>query len=193
MCCYVHSGNQHLYYKLIDLFTTKIFEQQFPSICNDIVGVIYRHPNMSTTEFTDHKLNDLMLKLSLERNKKIYIADFNFDLLKTSTHSEISSNLLIPLITLPTKINKKNNRLIDNIFTNQFNPDTISGNLTVNMSDHLPSFIMSPRSNQNHLPKKHNIYKRDLKNFDRENFILDILGTNWNNTIIQDNADLSFN
>ena len=49
------------------------------------------------------------------------------------------------------------------------------------------------RSNQNHLPKKHNIYTRDLKNFDRENFISDILGTNWNNTIIQDNADLSFN
>ena len=52
---------------------------------------------------------------------------------------------------------------------------------------------MSPRSNQNHLRKKHNIYTRDLNNFDRENFILDILGTNWNNTIIQDNADLSFN
>ena len=52
---------------------------------------------------------------------------------------------------------------------------------------------MSPRSNQNHLSKKHNIYTRDLKNFDRENFILDILGTNWNNTIIQDSADLSFN
>ena len=55
-------------------------------------------------------------------------------------------------------------------------------------------FLQIPlRSNQNHLPKKHNIYTRDLKNFDRENFILDILGTNWNNTIIQDNADLSFN
>ena len=79
---------------------------------------------MSTTEFTDHKLNDLMLKLSLECNKKIYIAgDFNFDLLKTSTHSDtsnfynkISSNLLIPLIALPTKINKKNNTLIDHLY-----------------------------------------------------------------------------
>ena len=76
-------------------------------------------------------------------------------ILKTSTHSDtsnfynkISSNLLIPLIALTTKINKKNNTLIDNNFTNQFNPDTISGNLTVNISDHLPSFIMSPRSNQ---------------------------------------------
>ena len=32
-----------------------------------------------------------MLKLSLEQNKRIYIAgDFNFDLLKTSTHSDTS-------------------------------------------------------------------------------------------------------
>ena len=192
--------------KDLEIYQSKYIESTFievinPKESNDIVGVIYRHPNMSTTEFTDHKLNDLMLKLSLERNKKIYIAgDFNFDLLKSSTHSDtsnfynkVSSNLLIPLIALPTKINKKNNTLIDNIFTNQFNDDTISGNLTVNISDHLPSFIMSPRTNQNHLPKKHNIYTRDFKNFDRENFILDILGTNWNNTIIQDNADLSFN
>ena len=72
--------------------------------------------------------------------------DFNFDLLKTSNHSDTSSfyeknssNLLIPHITLPTRINKKNNTLIDNIFSNQYNPDTISGNLTVNISDHYPA------------------------------------------------------
>ena len=143
---------------VLDYPSTHLCRELFFPMCkllHGIVGVIYRHPNMSTTEFTDHKLNDLMLKLSLERNKKIYIAgDFNFDLLKTSTHSDtllihlhsdisnfynkISSNLLIPLIALPTKSNKKNNTLIDNIFTNQFNPNTISGNLTVNISDHLP-------------------------------------------------------
>ena len=156
---------------------------------------------MDTTQFTDDKLNELMLKLSHERNKRVYIAgDFNFDLLKTSTHNatslfynKITSNLLIPLIALPTKINRKNNTLIDNILTNQFNPDTISGNLTVNISDHLPSFMISPRSNQYHLPKKHNLYIRDLNKFDRENFMLDILDTEWNSLIDEGNANLSFN
>ena len=31
----------------------------------------------------------------------------------------------------------KNDTLIDNIFTNQLNPDILSGNLTVGISDHI--------------------------------------------------------
>ena len=40
-----------------------------------------------------------------------------------------------------------------------------------------------PKSNQNHLPKRHNLYKRDRKNFkDNEDFMLfreDFLEINW--------------
>ena len=72
---------------------------------------------------------------------------------------KMSSNLLVPLISVPTKINTKNDTLIDNIFTNQLNSETLAGNLTVNFSDgHLPSFALFPKPNQNHLPKKHNLY-----------------------------------
>ena len=50
------------------------------------------------------------------------------------------SNFLIPVILLPTKINTKNDTLIDNIYTNQYDPSTMTGNLTVYFSDgHLPS------------------------------------------------------
>ena len=192
--------------KDLEIYQSKDLESSFieiinPKESNDIIGVIYRHPNMDTTKFIDEKLNDLMMKLSLERNKKVYIAgDFNFDLLKISSHADtsnfydkVTSNLLLPIISLPTKINNTNNTLIDNIFSNQFNPDTISGNLTVNISDHLPSFMITPRLNQNHLPKKHNMYTRDLKNFDRQNFLNEILLTDWNSTIVDDDANLSFN
>ena len=94
---YVAKGLNFKPRKDIEIYQSKDLESTFIEVINpkesiDIVGVIYRHPNMSTTEFTDHKLNDLMLKLSLEQNKKIYIAgDFNFDLLKTSTHSDTSN------------------------------------------------------------------------------------------------------
>ena len=151
---------------------------------------------MDTTDFIDHKLSYLMDKLSCERNKKVYIAgDFNFDLLKVASHTatanfydKLTSNLIIPTISLPTKINNKNNTLIDNIFTNQFNPDMISGNLTVNISDHLPSFLICPRANQNHLPKKHNIHVRDFKNFNQEDFVHEVSEINWENN----DANLSF-
>ena len=87
----------------------------------------------------------------------------------------MTANLLVPLILVPTKINTKNDTLMDNIFTNQFNSETISGNLTVNFSDgHLPSFAIFPKPNQNHLPKKHNLYTRDIKNMDKVNFLIDL-------------------
>ena len=54
-----------------------------------------------------------------------------------------------------------------------------TGNLLLGISDHLPSFPIVPKPNQNHIPKKHNIYKRFTKNIDRENLILDFLSINW--------------
>ena len=49
----------------------------------------------------------------------------------------MSSNFLCPYNSIPTKISTQNDTLIDNIFSNQLNPDIRSGNLTVGISDHL--------------------------------------------------------
>ena len=97
---------------------------------NDIVGVIYRHPKMATNIFIENKLTYLMNTLITENKKNIYIAgDFNFDLLKFASHQDtanffnkMTSNLLTPLIIIPTKINSNNDTVIDNIFSNQYNP-----------------------------------------------------------------------
>ena len=93
----------------------------------------------------------------------------NFDLIKTSTHQAssdfyeiLSTNFLLPMILLPTKINSNADTLIDNIFSNYYNPNIISGNLTISISDHLPSFAIFPLSINDSIPTKHNIYKRDF-------------------------------
>ena len=149
---------------------------------NDIIGVIYRHPKMELDNFNDNFLSPFMDTLSLEKNKNVYIAgDFNVNLLNVSQHTDSSnffnilcSNQLLPAISIPTKINNSGNHtLIDNIFTSIFNPDTISGNISFDTPDgHLPSFVIIPKANHNHLPKKHNFYKRCLKNFNpnKDNF-----------------------
>ena len=192
--------------KDLEIYESKELESSFVEIINnkesnDIVGVIYRHPKMDTNIFIENKLTYLMNKLIKENKKNIYIAgDFNFDLLKFASHQDtakifnkMTSNLLTPLIIIPTKINSSNDTLIDNIFTNHYNPDTISGNLTLNISDgHLPSFMITPKSNQNHLPKNHNIYTRDLQNFDRENFFLDLLSIDRDDNIDENNVNTSF-
>ena len=105
----------------------------------------------------------------------------------------MTSNVFIPHIIVPTKINTRNDTLIDDIFSNHYNPDNISGNLTVNISDgHLPSFIIIPKSNQNHLPKNHNIFTGDQKNFDRVSFFRDLALINWNDVIDVNDSNRSF-
>ena len=167
---------------------------------NDIIGVIYRHPCMIASEFFDDHLKTITEKISNE-NKKVFIAgDFNFNLINAASHNDtfeffdtMMSNFLLPVITLPTKINRGNNSLIDNIFTNHLHPDTISGNLELNLSDgHLPSFMIMPRKNQNHLPKKHNVHTRSTKNFDSETFLRDYQNINWDEVIDTTKNDVNF-
>ena len=108
-------------------------------------------------------------------------------------YEKLTSNLIAPLITIPTKINTKNDTLIDNIFSNFLQPGLVSGNSTLNVSDgHLPSFVIFPKSKSFNIPKKHNLFTRDIKNVNKENFILDIAAINWNEVIVENYANASF-
>ncbi|MEO2220739.1 MAG: reverse transcriptase family protein, partial [Nitrosopumilus sp.] len=92
----------------------------------------------------------------------------------------ITSNLMVPHIVLPTRITSNSKTLIDNIFSNSVNFEKgISGNITASISDHLPQFLIIPKENY-HPPKKHNLFKRDMKNFDKETFVAELININWN-------------
>ena len=72
-------------------------------------------------------------------------------------------------------------------------PDSISGNLTATVSDHLPQFLIVSNIFSNHPSNKSNIYERDWSNFDQKNLILDYFSINWNETlkIEEQNIDYS--
>ena len=62
--------------KDLEIYAKKDLESCFVEIINkktsnEIVGVIYRHPNMDTNTFTDEKLTEVMHILSREKNKKV--------------------------------------------------------------------------------------------------------------------------
>ena len=133
----------------LNIYQEKGAESTFVEIVNknksnSIVGVIYRHPSMCEEEFNENFLRNLIHKFHNENNQNIYIAGyFNFDLIKISDHQAtadfydlLTSNFLLPMVLLTTKMNSRIDTLIDNIFTNHFNPDTVSGNLTLAISDH---------------------------------------------------------
>ena len=166
---------------------------------NSIVGVVYRHPTMDQNEFINDHLVQLTKLLSKE-NKPMYITgDWNFNLLEFSKHEEtlafyetMMATLLAPSITIPTRFNNSGGTLIDNIFTNSILPDISSGNLKVSISDHLPSFLIIPIEKRQHKPTNKIQYKRDTKNFSKDDFILDYLNIDWDSELQLEKNDASF-
>ena len=56
----------------------------------------------------------------------------------------------VPVINKPSRIAQNSAKLIDNIFVNNVDPDSIQGLLYTDISDHLPIFMIAKRCN----PKK---------------------------------------
>ena len=100
--------------------------------------------------------------------------------------------MFLPHIVQPTRISTTSKTLTDNIFSNIHTPNSISGNLTASISDHLPQFLIAPDIFLNSSPPKSNIYKRDWNNFDQKNFILDYLAVDWADVIKSENKNIDF-
>ena len=98
-------------------------------------------------------------------------------------------NSFIPLILQPTRVTSHFDTLIDNIFSN-IDPDIISGNLAVTISEHLPQFAIIPNMFGNTRSNKGNIYEGDCSKFDRENFILDYFSTEWEDLLKTDELNV---
>ena len=186
-----------LLYKALHL--ESVFVEIFiPKKSNLIVGCIYRHPCMSINEFND-LLSPILHMISKENKTIILLGDFNIDLIKCSidVHTSdflnlVSSYNLLPYITLPTRVTDRSQTLIDNIFSNSTNTKTISGNLTTTVSDHLPQFFICPDFNKRFIPRKHNIYRRNINNYDKASLLADFQNTDWNNIINIDSLDTNY-
>lgn len=107
----------------------------------------------------------------------------------------MTSNLFIPHIIHPTRITSHSKTLIDNIFSNSPNfSQGMSGNLTISISDHLAQFLIIPLD-IGYVPRRISLYKRDIKNFDRENFFIDLISIDWTAVLKleNENPNQSFN
>ena len=75
------------------------------------------------------------------------MGDFNVDLLKTSSNNSareffnnLSTHFLTPYVLQPTRLKSKT--LIDNIFLNSLEYQAMSGNLLIEIADHLTQFVI---------------------------------------------------
>ena len=138
-------------------------EIKFKGKKNIIAGCVYKHPKMCIDEFNS-LFEPLLEKLSKENKQLYFLGDFNIDLLKIDDPSDggkiedfynlLCSHFLVPHINIPTRITSTSATLIDNIFSNNLDfTQSISRNLTVSISDHLPQFLLVPHKKVE-IPKK---------------------------------------
>ena len=69
--------------------------------------------------------------------------------------------------------------LIDNIYSNTFLNNTFSGNIIIEIADHLLQFVSIDTSKIEY--NKFKYYKRNYRNFFEETFLADITIQKWNN------------
>ena len=91
-------SNNLSFQKRDDLIISKDFELESTFIeinlqknDNIIIGCIYRHPNMSITEFNEKFLPLLLDKITLENKTCFLLGDFNINLLNVNSNNQISN------------------------------------------------------------------------------------------------------
>ena len=109
------------------------------------------------------------------------MGDFNIDLLNYDSHSETDNfinlmifHYLLPHILHPTRITDNSATIIDNIFSNGLESDTISGSLLSQISDHFPQFLVIKNTTVDY---RH--CTLDYSKFAESSFVSDFTGLSW--------------
>ena len=163
------------------------------------MGCIYRHPgsDIPIQEFTNYHLDPILEKIGSENKQCVLMGDFNVDLLKTNSHiassefyNNLTSHFFTPYILEPTRLHSKT--LIDNIFFNSLEYQSLSGNLFIEISDHLIQFlILQGFVKERSLPDT-NLFRRDLSNFNEREFEEVVLSMNWDKICNLEGNDPNF-
>ena len=98
---------------------------------NIVVCCSYRHPDTDVTKFIEY-LESVLSKV--DKNKIVCVmGDFNINLLNYESHNDTNeftnsmvSHHMLPQILQPTRVTDHSAIVIDNIFTNATNFETIS-------------------------------------------------------------------
>ena len=122
---------------------------------NIICGCIYRHPNKDPTKFLKY-IESTISKIDCYKYEIFLIGDFNIDLLQYDSNTisndfinSMTAHSFLLYILQPTRITDHSATVIDNIFSNITDSESISGNLTTLISDHFIQFMFIKNINPN--------------------------------------------
>ena len=176
------------------------YETFIPGVGPTVIGVIYKHPNSTIAGLKAFKniLQESLEKVNKEKKCCILLGDINIDGMKISKNEvrdffEMTlENNFIPLVSLPTRIQKDTCSTIDHIFINSAlvrkTHTRISGNLYADLSDHLPNFLAlgskRPLHSQENRPKIRIFSEKNTENFNNT-----LLSADWNQVYQTEDPD----
>ena len=101
----------------------------------------------------------------------------------------ILSNSFIPHITLLIRITEKSATLIDNIFTNNYEHNCASDNITTYISNHIPQFFIIEDLKQTPNKEIPTISLRDYTIFIDDAFKAELRELNW--SLVTENSEVN--
>lgn len=167
-----------------------------------IIGGIFRHPNQQVEEFKHH-MDTVLGKLAHQKYPCIIAGDINIDLAKCNDNRDMAeyvdtllTNNFMPAIILPTRITSRTATLIDHIYYNEGtkHSDSVTvkaGNFVVDISDHLPNYLLLLNHKQQETNKRPMTRIFSLKN--KANFINELQETDWTSVDNLNNVDEAYN
>ena len=176
------------------------YETFIPGIGPTVIGVIYKHPNSTIAGLKTFKnlLSDSLEKVNKEKKCCIILGDINIDGMKISKNEvrdffEMTlENNFIPIVSMPTRIQKDTCSTIDHIFINttliRKTHTRIAGNLYADLSDHLPNFLAlgskKPQHSKENRPKIRIFSEKNTVKFNET-----LTQANWNNVYNSENPN----
>ena len=191
---YIVRSDIHVYIGSESSFESLFIEIKNCAQKDVIVGLIYRPPSQSITNFID-EMEVVLEKMSSENKKCYLLGDFNIDLLKFETHNQTLEllNLLYsftfrPLIDKPTRITSSTATLIDNVFTNDIalhNSEIILSDV----SDHLPIITHGPCITKKMNTTASYYWRRNTSEKNIRIFIGQVESVDWNSVVTASDAN----
>ena len=115
---------------------------------NFLCGCFYHHPNIDISNLMDY-LQSTFSNVNQKKYQVFFLGDFNIDLLQYESHSYTNdilntmiSNSFLPYIHQPIRVTDHSETVIDNIFSNMTDYETLSGNITSLIADHFAQFLL---------------------------------------------------
>ena len=139
-------------------------------------------------------LEPILSIISAETKNCSLVGDFNIDLVKLNSHGDVNNyynnltnHFFAPYILQPTRPQSKT--LIDNIFLNTMEYCSYSGNIIIQLSDHLFQFVLLEGYFHDIKPKKIIIKERNYKHFNEREFLETVQNLNIEEILCLDDKD----